>query len=717
MALSMSFRSKLILFSVSIISALVLLVVVIIGLQERRTSVAEFHDNMSANMSLVENGVGIFFTDTLNVIDMMAKNESAVASDESLTDYSTRDYPTKMEGLPRSAVEAEQFKFFSALAASEPQFLSVYIGTQWGGYVTSSMNTRPGGYDPRERGWYKEATAAGKSMTIVTKAYKAASSADIVVTVARAMSLKNGGEAVVAIDLTLGALTDMLSRFRMGKTGYIALIQDDGVIIADPTHGDWNFKSAAEAGDGSLAGLSLEDGGAEVKMDGARWFAQIQEIKTEVGGAKLGWKLAAFMRRDEVLRNYRAILAMIFAIGAALLVAAGVVAVFFSMRMTKPIKSMCELLDWCRRNDFTGRLDESGSDELTTLASDLNATFNKICGSLKSIAEDANSMEGTGRTLAAEMTQAAGATGEITRDIESVKEQVDKQSEAVDDTSRAAEGIAESIARLAESVESQSQSVDGSSAAIKRITDEITSASALFEEIGAMMRRMSDKAKVGLDTARKMADTVSRLAEKSSSLLETSDIIQEIAAETNLLAINAAIEAARAGETGKGFAVVADEIRALAENSSAHGKQVGAVIEESLEIIKKMIESGEETRGAFDAMNALAGEVAERDVRMMAMMKEQQTASDEALDAMRTIDDATKKARGDSERVMEASRVVVSKMRQLESIAGAITGSVGEMTSGVQKINGSLKTTNDVALRNKENINSLSAELSQFKVE
>lgn len=716
-AMKMTFRNKLMLFSVSIISILVLLVVLLIGLQERRNSIEEFVNNMIGNMALVENGVDIFFEDKVNIIDMMAKNPAVLASDESLTDYSVRDYPTSMDGLPRSEVESEQFTFFCELQNSEPSFLSAYVGTQWGGYVTSSMNTRPGGYDPRKRGWYKEAQAAGSNKTIITSAYKAASSDDIVVTMARILRLLNGGEGCVAIDLTVGTLSNMLSQFHVGQTGYIALVQDNGVILAEPAHSDLNFTNLKDGGLAAIEDMIGKDGSTEVVMDGKAWMACVRPLKVSIGGSKLGWSLVGFMQKDEVLKRFNSILRMIFAIGAVLLVGALIVAVLFSMRMTSPINSMCKLLDWCRKNDFTGRLEESGSDELTTLSINLNATFNKICSSLKSIAGDASAMEETGHTLADEVANTAGAAGTIVSGIEEVKLQVKSQVNAVTDTAQAADGISTSISRLDSSIGDMSQSVAGSIKAIERIVEGSKAASALFEESNSMLKGVADRTKSGTEVVQRMADTITALAEKSSSLLETSGMIEEIAEETNLLAINAAIEAAHAGEAGKGFAVVADEIRALAENSSKHGKQSGAVIEESLDIIRRMTEAGNKTHDIFAAVSTLVTEVSAHGDKMLNVMQEQQAASDEVMSAMQTMEGATDEVRKSSTAVMEARDMVGRKMDELGSITSSITGSIDEMTAGVQRINSSLKNTRGIALRNRENIDSLSSELSQFKVE
>ncbi|QLC59899.1 methyl-accepting chemotaxis protein, partial [Treponema phagedenis] len=89
---------------------------------------------------------------------------------------------------------------------------------------------------------------------------------------------------------------------------------------------------------------------------------------------------------------------------------------------------------------------------------------------------------------------------------------------------------------------------------------------------------------------------------KSEGLLQASSIIQNIASQTNLLAMNASIEAAHAGDSGKGFAVVAGEIRKLANETTIHGMEIAKILKETSEIINALKDSGKMAEQVFGSV-------------------------------------------------------------------------------------------------------------------
>ena len=117
----------------------------------------------------------------------------------------------------------------------------------------------------------------------------------------------------LGIDVELAMLTELIEKSPVGETGYVILVQDDGTILANPRHKEFNLKKLTETGVAALAALnSISEGGMEVDMDGTRWFAQVKTIEG------LNWKLVGFIEKDEVLQNFHAMLVKMAIIGTAI---------------------------------------------------------------------------------------------------------------------------------------------------------------------------------------------------------------------------------------------------------------------------------------------------------------------------------------------------------------------------------------------------------------
>jgi methyl-accepting chemotaxis protein len=161
------------------------------------------------------------------------------------------------------------------------------------------------------------------------------------------------------------------------------------------------------------------------------------------------------------------------------------------------------------------------------------------------------------------------------------------------------------------------------------------------------------------------AQTVRALGKSSDQIGEIIGVIDDIADQTNLLALNAAIEAARAGEQGRGFAVVADEVRKLAERTTKATKEIAGMI--------KQIQS--ETIGAVSAMEEGTKEV--ENGKMLA---------DKAGISLREIVDVSQKVTDMVAQIAAASEQQSSASEQISKNVEAISSVTGQTASGTQQI-------------------------------
>ena len=205
---------------------------------------------------------------------------------------------------------------------------------------------------------------------------------------------------------------------------------------------------------------------------------------------------------------------------------------------------------------------------------------------------------------------------------------------------------------------------------------------------------LSQNAELGVTQQKKVEEQILSVSEQSKTLQDANKAIEDVASQTNLLAMNAAIEAAHAGEAGKGFAVVADEIRKLSETSSAQSKKITGELNKIQTTIATVVESSKLSSQSFNTVNEQIMNTDQLVRQIRAAMEEQQVGSQQIVDSLKVMNDGTSEVRVAGHEMAEGNRLILDEIHNLQESTGVIKNSVSEMSAGVQEIS---KTGNRLA--------------------
>jgi len=342
-------------------------------------------------------------------------------------------------------------------------------------------------------------------------------------------------------------------------------------------------------------------------------------------------------------------------------------------------------------------------------------------------------------------TQAGQATGQIALTMQQIARGTALQSEGVTRTAGSVEQLNHAIEGIARGAQEQTRAVEQVVNLLSRLDGQIKAMSDAARDSAEGGQQASQAARNGVDTVNttlnsmqsirnkvgQSAERVREMGDRSSQIGVIVETIDDIANQTNLLALNAAIEAARAGEQGKGFAVVADEVRKLAERSSVATREIAGLIREIQITVEaavvamdegiQEVESGVERAGsageALHEILATAEKVAAGGTAAELVAVEAMRASNDVVAAMDSVSAVVEENTAATEEMSASATEVTKSIENIASVSEENSASVEEVSASAEEVSAQATEVNNSAVSLAEMSEDLMRVMSFFKTE
>lgn len=404
-------------------------------------------------------------------------------------------------------------------------------------------------------------------------------------------------------------------------------------------------------------------------------------------------------------------------------IAAALVIVFFinffiGRFISKPVNRIISGL----RENLSGtitlnrEISVTAKDEIGTLAN----MFNEFTSKVKSVIEDLRQVNDKskeiGEQLAANSEEVSVTIEEISGTTASFKEKTNTLDTEVQNVRQVIETTKESMTKISERTEDQSATVKQSSAGITSMIDTITGLSSMAKEKEFQLEKLTEVVHKSEGDISQTVSAIQDIADSATSIFDLIMIINQVAAQTNLLAMNAAIEAAHAGDAGRGFAVVAEEIRKLAETTSKNTKKISDSIKEILERIEKTRRMSENAGETFTMMQKEILSIAESIKQLLDGMNEMSSGSEQIHVGVQQMNSITEEVRSSSKDVDEKIQIVQDTMIKLSNLSTEHLRGIEEIAAGINEILSSTTTLTELGTSNSENITVIEKGIIQFEL-
>jgi len=382
-------------------------------------------------------------------------------------------------------------------------------------------------------------------------------------------------------------------------------------------------------------------------------------------------------------------------------------------RLSQSIRTIRELRT---EGDLRSRIFIGTFDDFGIMMSEMNLLMDTLGGSLSNLKNEIDSVDNSAEELMQLTESSSSDVEQIVTRFKEMSSESNNQAELLVSVNDGVTKLNADAVKVSDFTRFQFKSEKENEDSMTEMVNNFKSISNLIARAQKLSDELTSESMSGSVEVKKTQKVINGITEMSKRMIEVIKVIESVASQTNLLAMNAAIEAAHAGDAGKGFSVVAGEIRKLSESTQNSTKDISNLINAIAEAMESGTSNMDLTSNAFSRIQKDIEEQSQVVAEISKTVGEQSKDANGILNSTNIIVKQIEDVSGLAKNQANYTSEIMNDLNEVVNLAGQVNDSVVQSESVVKNFSESFSTVRQKAEANKQSVLAITKELNRFKL-